>query len=112
MPAPKIETIIGSTTVSANAVAIAASKALPPRASISTPAAEASGWFDATTASEATSSRFRASKGDPARARQSPIAAPPATAQGTLLPDRPQEHHYVNKTRRRAIHKRRQKARN
>ena len=38
-------TIIGSTTVSANWAATAASMALPPAASISMPAAEASGWF-------------------------------------------------------------------
>ena len=43
MPPPMIPTIIGSTTVSANRVAIAASMALPPAASISAPAAEASG---------------------------------------------------------------------
>jgi hypothetical protein len=36
-------TIIGSTTVSANSVAIAASTALPPAASISAPALDASG---------------------------------------------------------------------
>src|SRR5262249_9047424 len=39
-------TIIGSTTVSANSAATAASIALPPASSISAPAAEASGWFD------------------------------------------------------------------
>ena len=38
-------TIIGSTTVSANSEAIAASIALPPAASISAPAAEAKGWL-------------------------------------------------------------------
>jgi len=38
-------TIIGSTTVSVNRAAIAASTALPPPASISAPAAEASGWL-------------------------------------------------------------------
>jgi hypothetical protein len=42
-PAPKTPTIIGSTTVSANSDATAASTALPPPASISAPAAEASG---------------------------------------------------------------------
>jgi len=41
--AATIPTIIGSTTVSVNRVAIAASTALPPAASISAPAAEASG---------------------------------------------------------------------
>ncbi len=45
MPPPKMPTIIGSTTVSVNSAAIAASTALPPAASISTPAAEASGWL-------------------------------------------------------------------
>ena len=43
MPPPMMPTIIGSTTVSVNSVAIAASMALPPAASISAPAAEASG---------------------------------------------------------------------
>ena len=38
-------TIIGSTTVSANCAATAASTALPPAASISMPAAEPSGWL-------------------------------------------------------------------
>ncbi len=47
-PAPKIVVIIGSTTESANIVAIAASTALPPWTSISVPANEASGWFDVT----------------------------------------------------------------
>ena len=42
-PPPRTPTIIGSTTVSVNSVATAASTALPPAASISTPAAEASG---------------------------------------------------------------------
>ena len=45
MPPPMMPTIIGSTTVSANSAAIAASIALPPAASISAPAAEASGWL-------------------------------------------------------------------
>ena len=39
----------GSTTVSVMAVASAASTALPPRASISSPAAEARGWEVLTT---------------------------------------------------------------
>ena len=41
--APMMPIIIGSTTVSVNKVAIAASMALPPAASISAPALEASG---------------------------------------------------------------------
>jgi hypothetical protein len=41
--AAMMPTIIGSTTVSVNNVAIAASTALPPAASISAPALEASG---------------------------------------------------------------------
>src|ERR1700738_2056623 len=45
MPPPMIPTIIGSTTVSVNKVAIAASMALPPAASISAPATDASGWL-------------------------------------------------------------------
>jgi hypothetical protein len=43
MPAPKMPTIIGSTTVSAKSAPIAASTALPLAASISAPAAEPSG---------------------------------------------------------------------
>ena len=43
MPPPRMPTIIGSTTVSANKAAIAASIALPPAANISAPAAEARG---------------------------------------------------------------------
>jgi len=43
---PISPTIIGSTTVSANCMATAASTALPPAASISSPAAEASGWLE------------------------------------------------------------------
>ena len=45
MPPPMMPTIIGSTTVSANSVAIAASMALPPAASISAPELDASGWL-------------------------------------------------------------------
>ncbi len=69
-------TIIGSTTVRANAVATAASTALPPRASVSIPAADASGWFEATTTSDATTSRLLVSKTVPARFRQesSPVS--------------------------------------
>ena len=44
-PPPSTPTIIGSTTVSANSAATAASIALPPASSISAPAAEASGWL-------------------------------------------------------------------
>ena len=43
MPPPSTPTIIGSTTVSANSDATAASTALPPASSICAPAAEASG---------------------------------------------------------------------
>lgn len=43
MPPPSMPTIIGSTTVRLNNAAMAASIALPPAASISAPAAEASG---------------------------------------------------------------------
>ena len=43
MPAPKMPTIMGSTTVSAKSAPMAASTALPPAASISAPAAEPSG---------------------------------------------------------------------
>jgi len=58
-PAPNGETIIGSTTDRANSVATAASSALPHlRLSTSMPAAEASGWFDATTPLEAITSRL------------------------------------------------------
>src|SRR5262249_5803527 len=45
IPPPMMPTIIGSTTVSVNRVAIAASIALPPAASISAPEADASGWL-------------------------------------------------------------------
>ena len=45
MPPPRMPTIIGSTTDSVKNAAIAASMALPPAASISAPAAEASGWL-------------------------------------------------------------------
>src|SRR6187401_1953837 len=53
-PAPKMVTIIGSTTVRANIVAIAASTALPPFTSISVPASEARGWLEVTIPFEAT----------------------------------------------------------
>ena len=45
VPPPIRPIIIGSTTVSANWQATAASIALPPPASISMPAAEANGWL-------------------------------------------------------------------
>src|SRR5438876_12417437 len=62
-PAPKIETIIGSTTVSAKSVAIMASTALPPRTNISVPASEARGWFEATTPLAAATSRLKVCRG-------------------------------------------------
>src|SRR5438045_255841 len=73
MPAPKMLTIIGSTTVKAKAVAIAASTALPPRANVSNPAAEASGWLAATTTRDATTSSLLVVNCVPARARQVPV---------------------------------------
>jgi hypothetical protein len=57
-PAPKGDSLIGSTTDRAKSVATAASTALPPAVSTSMPAAEASGWFDATTAPDAITSRL------------------------------------------------------
>src|SRR5471032_2654042 len=63
-------TIIGSTTVRANWVATAASTALPPPASISMPAAEASGWFDATMPRLPCAGFFSQVKRVPARSRQ------------------------------------------
>ena len=47
-PAPASPDMKGSTTLSAAAVAATASKALPPRRSISAPAFAASGWAAAT----------------------------------------------------------------
>jgi hypothetical protein len=47
-PSPPIPLLVGSTTVSAIAVATAASKALPPFLSISSPAWAARGWLVAT----------------------------------------------------------------
>src|SRR5476649_1993947 len=67
---PISPTIIGSTTVSANWVATAASTALPPPASISMPAAEASGWFDATMPRLPCAGFFSQVKRVPARSRQ------------------------------------------
>ena len=57
-PPPSGPTIIGSTTDSANSAAIAASTALPPAASISAPAAEASGWLVTTMPREARAGVF------------------------------------------------------
>ena len=57
-PAPKMLTIIGSTTVRANSAATAASTALPPAASISTPAADPRGWLATTMPRVAEAGRF------------------------------------------------------
>jgi hypothetical protein len=51
-------TIIGSTTVSANSVAIAESTALPPASSTSAPAWDASGWLEHTTPRAPLAGRF------------------------------------------------------
>jgi hypothetical protein len=69
-PAPKIPTIIGSTTVKAKAVATAASTALPPLANISAPAREAMGWFAEIIPPEAAASCLSHSKINPALLRQ------------------------------------------
>src|SRR5215218_1358282 len=63
-------TIIGSTTVSANCAATAASTALPPAASISMPAAEPSGWLVTTTPLRPCAGCFSQVKSVPARSRQ------------------------------------------
>src|SRR4051812_18968187 len=63
-------TIIGSTTVSANWAATAASTALPPAASISMPAAEPSGWLVTTTPLVPCAGCFSQVKSVPARSRQ------------------------------------------
>src|SRR5215218_3113560 len=63
-------TIIGSTTVSANCAATAASTALPPAASISMPAAEPSGWLVTTTPLVPCAGCFSHLKSVPARSRQ------------------------------------------
>src|SRR5829696_5381161 len=63
-------TIIGSTTVSANCAATAASTALPPAASISMPAAEPSGWLVTTTPLVPCAGCFSHVKSVPARSRQ------------------------------------------
>src|SRR6185503_11690555 len=82
-------TIIGSTTVSANSAATAASTALPPAASISVPAAEASGWLVTTMPRAALAGRFSVVKRVPARSRQVMIVgasgARPGRAVGGLF---------------------------
>jgi len=86
MPAPKMPTIMGSTTVTANSAAMAASTALPPAASISAPAAEPSGWLVTTMPSEAVAGRFSVSKVVPARLRHPvPVMDPP---RGSLVASR------------------------
>src|SRR5215813_3060920 len=62
-------TIMGSTTVRAKSAATAASTALPPAASISTPAADPSGWLVATMPRAPEAGRFSVSKAVPARVR-------------------------------------------
>ena len=64
-------TIIGSTTVSAKHAAIAASIALPPAASISAPAADASGWLVTTMPRVPIAGCFSQRNVVPARVRQS-----------------------------------------
>src|SRR5947207_1341938 len=78
-PAPKMPTITGSTTVSAKSDETAASTALPPAASISAPAADASGWLVTTIPRAALTGRFSVSNTVPA-------PCPPAPAFMTLLP--------------------------
>ncbi|MGY4366969.1 hypothetical protein ACVW1A_003034 [Bradyrhizobium sp. LB1.3] len=73
MPPPMMPTIIGSTTVSVNRVAIAASMALPPAASISAPALEASGWLLTTMPRLDTAGIFWHSKFVAVRSRQFPL---------------------------------------
>ncbi len=70
MPPPEKPTIIGSTTLSANRVATAASTALPPAASISAPAMAPSGLFAVTMPLEPVAGRFSQSKTTLARSRQ------------------------------------------
>ena len=67
---PISPTIIGSTTVSANCMATAASIALPPAASISRPAAEASGWLVTTMPLVPCAGCFSQVNCVPARSRQ------------------------------------------
>src|SRR5260370_18336670 len=69
-------TIIGSTTVSANWVATAASMALPPAASISMPAADANGWLEATMPALACAGRFSQVNCVAARSRQLDLIMP------------------------------------
>ncbi len=69
-------TIIGSTTVSVNNAAMAASTALPPAAIISTAAAEAKGWLVTAMPRLAVTAVFSQMKEVPARLRQS-IFGPP-----------------------------------
>src|SRR5262249_36047624 len=64
-------TIIGSTTVRANRAEIAASIALPPAASISAPAADASGWLVTTMPRLPVAGHFSQLNVVPARVRQS-----------------------------------------
>ena len=73
MPPPSMPTIIGSTTVRVKNAAMAASIALPPAASISAPAAEASGWLVTTMPRAPVAGRFSQVKVAPARARQSEL---------------------------------------
>src|SRR5438876_3563647 len=70
-PAPNTPTIIGSTTLSANNAATAASTAFPPPASISAPAADASGWLVTTIPRAAVTGRFSVWNVVPARGRES-----------------------------------------
>jgi hypothetical protein len=69
-------TIIGSTTVRANWQATAASMALPPAASISRPAADASGWLVTTMPLRPCADCFSHVKCVPARSRQLPLPTP------------------------------------
>ena len=71
MPPPRMPTIIGSTTVSVKNAAIAASIALPPAASISAPAADASGWLVTTMPRMPVAGCFSQRNVVPARVRQS-----------------------------------------
>ena len=75
MPPPEKPTIIGSTTVSVNSVATAASTALPPAASISAPAIAPSGLFAVTMPRLPVAGCFSQSKVTFARARHDGSAA-------------------------------------
>ena len=77
MPPPKMPTIMGSTTVSVKSAATAPSTALPPAASISAPAAEASGWLVTTMPRVPTAGVFSQSNRVAARSRQDPLATSP-----------------------------------